>query len=526
MSETPPNKFQKDRKKINIIVGLFIFCMIAFSVIVFYRINTLASFSIDDSYVFGDVNRSVISLPFSFPFESRSEKAESLQWTIVKRGSIDTIHSSETKFIHTFEEVGEYEVTLIAIGREDKDTKSKNLIITLADEYKQGVLAEITNIIDDKMQSNSKILSIDELSELTVFFNNNDPSFKVIINGKEKNGFISGLNFLKNDRLESYEIINSTFDDKGKLTGLEIKGQLIKVEEIEDDSPSGSIADIGRIEEESNLIKGTEKGEPIFNSSFLLGISNDTRVNVGDEFTFKNNSVNAIRYEWDFNGDGKIDSTEENPTYTFTKKGKNKIILFAINAKGERMKSEKDIDVFSSLMAKFNIPSGKSFIDREIGFNNKSSRNVKEYNWDFGDGETSNSSSPQHTYTEVGKFNVKLKVKDKYGNVETTKDIVHIKVSEDVLSKKLTEIAVVCSEYQQCKEARNLSKKFLTKYFKGKSTIPVYESKINVSGMKTYLKRVTVEKKTKDVLIKKITIDNINYDNVTGKISEIYLTKE
>jgi len=43
---------------------------------------------------------------------------------------------------------------------------------------------------------------------------------------------------------------------------------------------------------------------------------------VGTEFSFTDKSTgNGLTYEWDFNGDGEVDSTDKNPKYTFDDPG-------------------------------------------------------------------------------------------------------------------------------------------------------------------------------------------------------------
>uniref|UniRef100_UPI0009F920D8 PKD domain-containing protein n=1 Tax=Algoriphagus marinus TaxID=1925762 RepID=UPI0009F920D8 len=56
------------------------------------------------------------------------------------------------------------------------------------------------------------------------------------------------------------------------------------------------------------------------------------------------------------------------------------------------------------------IPLGE-----DVYFNDLSRGNAVIWNWDFGDGFTSNEENPVHTYNEVGSFNVKLRVVDDIG---------------------------------------------------------------------------------------------------------------
>ena len=48
--------------------------------------------------------------------------------------------------------------------------------------------------------------------------------------------------------------------------------------------------------------------------------------------------------------------------------------------------------------------------------NSQSTNQVSQWNWDFGDGETSNEPSPEHTYSEIGDYEVTLTVTDQSGD--------------------------------------------------------------------------------------------------------------
>jgi branched-chain amino acid transport system substrate-binding protein len=64
--------------------------------------------------------------------------------------------------------------------------------------------------------------------------------------------------------------------------------------------------------------------------------------------------------------------------------------------------------------------------DSSISFSSAGSRdtdgNIVEYRWDFGDGQTSTSANPSHTYEEAGTYTVTLRVTDNQGatNIATT----------------------------------------------------------------------------------------------------------
>jgi Zn-dependent metalloprotease len=57
----------------------------------------------------------------------------------------------------------------------------------------------------------------------------------------------------------------------------------------------------------------------------------------------------------------------------------------------------------------------------QVKFTNRSTYNVNQYLWEFGDGNTSTEENPVHTYTELGSYDVKLTVTDEKG--ETASEI-------------------------------------------------------------------------------------------------------
>ena len=60
-----------------------------------------------------------------------------------------------------------------------------------------------------------------------------------------------------------------------------------------------------------------------------------------------------------------------------------------------------------------------------VKFNDTSTGDGLTYVWDFGDGNTSNTKNPQHTYMNAGEYNVVLTVSNEYGS-STTRDTVTV----------------------------------------------------------------------------------------------------
>lgn len=121
-------------------------------------------------------------------------------------------------------------------------------------------------------------------------------------------------------------------------------------------------------------------------------------------------------WEWDFNSDGTIDSTLQNPTYVYTSQGTYSVTLKAINgtATGSKTKSNL-ITVGDSLLASFTFSPQEGNAPLTVQFTDTSSGNASSWLWDFGDGNTSTSHNPSHTYFSAANYTVKLTATNSLG---------------------------------------------------------------------------------------------------------------
>ncbi len=118
-------------------------------------------------------------------------------------------------------------------------------------------------------------------------------------------------------------------------------------------------------------------------------------------YVFKNLSLNATSYEWDF-GDGNT-STEANPTHSFVESDTYTIKLTVSN---DDYSVQKQYTLYIATIlpnAEFEVATNCF----EVTFNN-ASNNATSYEWDFGDGNTSTETSPGHTYAQAGMYTVQL----------------------------------------------------------------------------------------------------------------------
>jgi gliding motility-associated-like protein len=131
-----------------------------------------------------------------------------------------------------------------------------------------------------------------------------------------------------------------------------------------------------------------------------------------------------VSWIWDF-GDGK-NSNEQNPNYTYENPGVNATSLIITDLNGciatTPLTEKITINVEANdLVANFTIdkPEGCT-IPHEVNFSNSTTGKVSEWNWNYGNGQTSTDSIPTiQTYNTIGVFPVTLSIKNLAGCVDT-----------------------------------------------------------------------------------------------------------
>lgn len=132
---------------------------------------------------------------------------------------------------------------------------------------------------------------------------------------------------------------------------------------------------------------------------------------------FTNNTINdttVIEQLWDF-GDG-FTSTATNPAHDYEEFGIYDVSLKVKNIIGcESVISKSDYIEALKPSPDFTVSDPTICTDNEVIFRALTKENITSYLWDFGDGNTSTSSNPVHTYTTSGNFNVSLSLIDNVG---------------------------------------------------------------------------------------------------------------
>jgi len=152
------------------------------------------------------------------------------------------------------------------------------------------------------------------------------------------------------------------------------------------------------------------------------------------KITFVNNSQFAFSFAWNF-GDGTT-SFESSPEHTYASAGTYKVKLTGYNGLSCPVTIEKDITVNSNPVARILPDKANSCTELSLAgcapftiqFTNNtiSTLALKSTLWTFGDNTNSSLSSPAHTYTAAGTYNVMLVVTNLLNCRDTARAVVRV----------------------------------------------------------------------------------------------------
>ena len=104
-----------------------------------------------------------------------------------------------------------------------------------------------------------------------------------------------------------------------------------------------------------------------------------------------------------------------------------------------------EIEITNPPTASFDVPQTEFCTGEQISFMNTSSDNPTTYNWDFGDGSSSNEINPSHSYLAPGSYQVILNVMNSMGS-DSYSQIITVNPVPDVTLTSNDQDNIVCLE--------------------------------------------------------------------------------
>ncbi|MBI5219881.1 MAG: PKD domain-containing protein [Bacteroidia bacterium] len=136
----------------------------------------------------------------------------------------------------------------------------------------------------------------------------------------------------------------------------------------------------------------------------------------GSFISFTNTSANAATYLWTFQGGVPATSTDINPTVQYYASGVYNIQLIASGPGGtDTLNQTINVQINLLPVAGFTVNANSGNVPFLVLFTN-TSQYAGSYQWNFGDGATSTSSSPYHTFNNAGDYTVVMIAHNNCGN--------------------------------------------------------------------------------------------------------------
>lgn len=144
------------------------------------------------------------------------------------------------------------------------------------------------------------------------------------------------------------------------------------------------------------------------------------------QYTFSNTSNVAsgtLNYNWNF---GSTTSTFSNPINNFANYGNYTVNLIATSNNGCTNSSTQTLVIYPNPIANFSAPNACQLTTINFSNNSSIASGSVTYNWNFGNGITSNQISPFLTYTNSGTYVVTLNATSNQGCAATATNAVTI----------------------------------------------------------------------------------------------------
>lgn len=156
-----------------------------------------------------------------------------------------------------------------------------------------------------------------------------------------------------------------------------------------------------------------------FNINYPANVCNPVVIG----FSNTSSGIPPMSYAWNFGVTGGVNSTLNNPSSSYLNCGNFTVTLTATNGLGQTSTITHVVTIHCSPVPSFTVTPTSGCAPLAVQFTNTStsgSGSITGYTWDFGDGGSSSSTSPPHTYLNIGCKNVSLTVTNSFGCTTTT----------------------------------------------------------------------------------------------------------
>ncbi|MEQ8623621.1 MAG: PKD domain-containing protein [Vicingaceae bacterium] len=150
-----------------------------------------------------------------------------------------------------------------------------------------------------------------------------------------------------------------------------------------------------------------------------------------NQISFTNHSTQGLNYTWDF-GDGNS-STLSNPTYSYADSGNYRVKLIVSDSIGcsSFKQANQVIRIEKTPELEFTVSDTLGCdTSQQFSFNCPTD-SIANWLWDFGDGTTSNTQNPSHTYSSKGVYNIKLITTNQFNCLDTLEKLNYINVYKE-----------------------------------------------------------------------------------------------
>jgi gliding motility-associated-like protein len=164
---------------------------------------------------------------------------------------------------------------------------------------------------------------------------------------------------------------------------------------------------------------------------------------------FTDQSTGApTQWKWDL-GNGTI-SFLQNPSVTYFNSGQYTIKLVVYNATGDsniNIKTQyinvnaSPIVAFAGMPLNGCYPLPVNFTDQSTAGNGS----ITQWQWDFGDGNSSNQQNPTHIYTGAGNYNVTLRLTNSFGCIKVLSKTQYVTISSGVSANFSNSAPAICN---------------------------------------------------------------------------------